>query len=527
MSADMQSGQMLSDLHPPSPSDTGALDNEDVFGTLSGLSASSGVLGPIDELGESAFARYNLDVLFASEDAEGRACPEDFSLEELFSPGLDNSDAFLAGASPVALQPGCANSPMETVLGNGISPTAEEAVAMARSEGLDLLPSTRGSNSGYAGVFYDARYVLNFKAFAGRISGKVNYLGSFATAEEAALHVARARAQESPDFPLQATATPPQPVGSDSMQQSVAEQDLALHVVATPLPTMYANAANLTRCRGSRKYTLDPTRPAVSYLPDQSLTQTDPGYPVAVAAPLDSNDGQPLPLATASVRINEELLAAAARIVDQANSRMNPGVCRLLESKREDRIQACVKVLQHGQTLVLSESASASGYNQVRVVGPGGRGDISAVVNDAATRGVPLRFVPAIVKQDGSNRQTIHGEYYELPELAASDLAVPLESTLPLPSAPVDTSCISDAARAALDEAAREGLTLLRADTNTGYSGVVYNPTKGAGSKESSKPYRVRVYDVLAQKRTFPSRWSSAEEAALARAKLLTSDNYT
>ena len=30
-------------------------------------------------------------------------------------------------------------------------------------------------------------------------------------------------------------------------------------------------------------------------------------------------------------------------------------------------------------------------------------------------------------KQDGSMRQTIHGKYYELPELAASDLAVPLE----------------------------------------------------------------------------------------------------
>ena len=416
MSAAMQSGQMLSDLHPPGTSDTGALDNEEVFGTLSGPSASTsnGVLGPTDELGESAFA-YDLDILFASENAEGCACPED-SLEELFSPGLNNSDVFLAGASPVTLPLGLANQPMETVLGNGNSLTAEEAVALARSEGLELLPSTRGSNSGYAGVTYVARYVLNFKASV-RISGKVVYLGSFATAEEAALHVARARAQESPDFPLQATATPPQPAGSDSMQQSVAEQDLPLHVVAAPLPTLYANAANLTCCRGSRNYTLDPTRPAVSSLPDQSLTQTDPGYPVAAAAPLDSNDGQPLPLANASVLVNEELLAAAARMVDQANSRMNPGVCRLLESKREARIEACVKVLQHGQTLVLSESESASGYNQVRVVGPAGRrsGDISAAVNDAAARGLPLRFVAAMVlapKQDGSMRQTIHGKYY-------------------------------------------------------------------------------------------------------------------
>ena len=54
-------------------------------------------------------------------------------------------------------------------------------------------------------------------------------------------------------------------------------------------------------------------------------------------------------------------------------------------------------------------------------------------MNDAAARGLPLRFVAAMVlapKQDGRMRQTIHGKYYELPELAASDLAVPLESTL-------------------------------------------------------------------------------------------------
>ena len=129
-------------------------------------------------------------------------------------------------------------------------------------------------------------------------------------------------------------------------------------------------------------------------------------------------------------------------------------------------------------------------------------------------------------KQGDSKRQTIHGECYELPELAASDLAVPLESTLPLPSAATDTSCISAAARAALDEAAREGLTLQCANTNTGYSGVVHNAAKGDG-KKASKPYRVRVYDVHAKKRTFPSRWSSAEEAALERAKLLRSNNYT
>ena len=103
---------------------------------------------------------------------------------------------------------------------------------------------------------------------------------------------------------------------------------------------------------------------------------------------------------------------------------------------------------------------------------------------------------------------------------------MPLEKTLPLPSAASDTSGISDAAQPGLDEAAREGLSLERANTFTGFSGVVYNAAKGGG-KEASKPFRVRVYDVHAQKRRFPSRWSSAEEAALERAKLLRgSNNY-
>ena len=107
----MQSGQMLVGLHPTGTSDTGAFDNEDVFITLSGLSASDGVLDTTDELGKPAVARYDLDVLFA----DGCDGPED-SLDELFS--LNNSDAFLAGDSPVAPQLGLANQPMETVLGN-------------------------------------------------------------------------------------------------------------------------------------------------------------------------------------------------------------------------------------------------------------------------------------------------------------------------------------------------------------------------------------------------------------------------
>ena len=347
--------------------------------------------------------------------------------------------------------------------------------------------------------------------------GKQLPIGCYATAEEAALHAARARAHYA------------QAVISDeaSRNQSEAVQkppDLLLQATATPVPEPYACAASFTRPRGSRIFQFDPSR-CIVILPGPVSTHPSLS-PVATAIPLDSDNGQNLPLADASVISSAELLSAAANLVDQASKLMDPGVLRLLQGKREARVQVCVEVLRRNQTLALSRCAS--GCTQVRVIGPSGKGDIKTAVRDAENRGLPLRFTAARVfppTTTGGTRQTVHGEIYDLPELAASDLAIPLEYTLPLPPSAYNDSSISNAAQVALNEAVHYGLTLQRAATTTGFSGVIHNADKGGG-KESAKPYRVRVCDVSTNKRCFASSWSSAEEAALERAKLLRSGKY-
>ena len=79
-----------------------------------------------------------------------------------------------------------------------LSRSAKTAVRQAEAEGLTLLPS-EGNRTGYKGVVFDTRAVTfngsskskPYKAGVMR-GGKNVYLGRFATAEEAALHVARA-----------------------------------------------------------------------------------------------------------------------------------------------------------------------------------------------------------------------------------------------------------------------------------------------------------------------------------------------
>ena len=95
-------------------------------------------------------------------------------------------------------------------------PTAEEALRQAEAEGLTLLRSE--SNSGYKGV--------SFKGFRNRAKpyhaevrrgGKNVHLGSFTTAEEAALVVARASAR------VQAAA--PQPPAASSRKRKAESEE--------------------------------------------------------------------------------------------------------------------------------------------------------------------------------------------------------------------------------------------------------------------------------------------------------------
>ena len=76
--------------------------------------------------------------------------------------------------------------------------TAEEAIAAAAAEGLTLLPASvstggRKSTSGFLGVHPMQKPNDADRPFKARPyhDGRINYLGCFATAEEAALAVAR------------------------------------------------------------------------------------------------------------------------------------------------------------------------------------------------------------------------------------------------------------------------------------------------------------------------------------------------
>ena len=85
--------------------------------------------------------------------------------------------------------------------------TAEEALRQAEAEGLTLLRS--GGSMGYKGVsFYSSSKTKTYKAEVWR-GGKAVCLGSFATAEEAAL--AYARSPEAQAAAAAAAAAPPKP----------------------------------------------------------------------------------------------------------------------------------------------------------------------------------------------------------------------------------------------------------------------------------------------------------------------------
>jgi len=93
--------------------------------------------------------------------------------------------------------------------------TAEEALRQAEAEGLTLLRSVSGGSTGYKGVSFDSsRKTRPYRAEAQR-GGKV-FLGLFATAQEAALVVARASA---------AQAAPPQPPATSSKKRKVKSEE--------------------------------------------------------------------------------------------------------------------------------------------------------------------------------------------------------------------------------------------------------------------------------------------------------------
>jgi len=132
------------------------------------------------------------------------ATPEEAALSYTRSPKAQAAVAAAAAAPP----------PM----------TAEASVRQAEAEGLTLLRSD--SSTGFKGVYFKSTYKSNpYRAEVSR-GGKQEFLGCFATAEEAALHVARASA-------TQAAAPQPPPASSRKRKVNSEEQqpDMPVDVV--------------------------------------------------------------------------------------------------------------------------------------------------------------------------------------------------------------------------------------------------------------------------------------------------------
>jgi len=99
--------------------------------------------------------------------------------------------------------------------------TAEEALRQAEAEGLTLLKS-EGSNTGYKGVRFVSGRRKPYQAEVRRGGNSVN-LGTFATAEEAALAYARLPEAQAAVAAAAATPAPPPMTAEEALRQAEAE----------------------------------------------------------------------------------------------------------------------------------------------------------------------------------------------------------------------------------------------------------------------------------------------------------------
>ena len=105
--------------------------------------------------------------------------------------------------------------------------TADEALAAAASEELELVPSK--NETGFKGVYLHAkRYIAVFRA-----KDKKSHLGNFATAEEAALHYARAARAAAEAAGSRFALAAPQPLTADEARAAAAAEGLEFEPSST------------------------------------------------------------------------------------------------------------------------------------------------------------------------------------------------------------------------------------------------------------------------------------------------------
>jgi hypothetical protein len=418
---------------------------------------------------------------------------------------------------------------MDTSLGADDPLTAAQSIQLAQEEGL-VLSASSSSTSGYTNVRQLRDVGRESRPYRAEMRmgqpGAKWHIGTFSTPEEAALHVARARAQALLNDPLlcceepeelttglsgtavllQQAAVAARPAeltaessGTASSVQQVsgaaAPSDTTACMPAAAAYSTSAFAANATPVPSSPSYELATSlsRPRGMH----KTLHTPMSVHVSLPGPSDSNANDLL----------DRRALAASQMVLKADQGMDQRVLRRLHGMQAARIEVCSRVLSQCKTLVYGESMS--GYAQVRVMG-----DLDA--NGS------LKFQAQRVIAN----TTSHGETYLLPELAAAELAEPL---MPAPSAGAPAIAYEDAAlkvqaQRAIDAATTDGLYLPVDQGMTGFRGVILNANKGKGQPPRKKPYRARLTEVSKPcKRILGSWFGTAEEAALDRAKMLKS----
>ena len=287
------------------------------------------------------------------------------------------------------------------------------------------------------------------------------------------------RANDAP-VPLQSQAA--------RLHDSAAVPSIRANATSAPTAQPYAYATSLSRPRGLHETRHRPALVSVS-LPD----------------PSGSN-------ASGTESLLDQQALAARQIMLEADRRMDPRVLRHLRGMEASRMDACIPVLSRSETLVFGDSMT--GFAQVRVIG-----------NPDAIK--PLRFQACRIL-DG---KYLTGEMFSLPELAASELAERLKTSPPAGATAIayDNVTLNAQAQHALDIAASDGLNLPIDKSKSGYHGILSNANAGKDKAGNNKPprknpYQARVTNVSTMQRfAHGPRFATAEEAALARAKLLKS----
>ena len=418
---------------------------------------------------------------------------------------------------------------MDTSLGADDPLTAAQSIQLAQEEGL-VLSASSSSTSGYTNVRQlrdDGRGSRPYRAEMrmGQPGAKC-HIGTFSTPEEAALHVARTRAQAMLNDPLLCREGPEELTTGLSgtavllQQASVAARPAELTAessgtassvqqasgAAAPSDTTACVPAVAAYSTSAFAANATPVPSAPSYELATSLSRPR-GMHKTLHTPVSVHVSLPGPSGSNASDLLDRRAIAASQMVLKADQGMDQRVLRRLHGMQAARIEVCSRVLSRCKTLVYGESMS--GYAQVRVVG------------DLDANG-PLKFQA----QRAIANTTVHSEMYLLPELAAAELAEPLMTSPPAgaPAIAYEDAALKAQAQRAIDAAATDGLYLPVDQGMTGFRGVIFNANKGKGKPPRKKPYQARLTEVSKPcKRILGSRFGTAEEAALDRAKMLKS----